>query len=145
MHMEKMLPSVEKVIRAIQKGGLKNKHGSFVWPKTGYLFPSRRGSKLPHLNKDVVSHTIVSLRDKFVDENKHMWPDLANQLKKIRSHSGRRHAITEFSSANLPMQMGMAWAQISSPRVYVGYSDLTAECVSDTMVKFDESSKIGQP
>jgi integrase len=139
-----MLPSVLKEIQAIRKNGLKADEGDFSRPKAGNLFPSRKGSKLPHLNKDVVSHAIVAGRTAFIAKHKNKWPDLVDAKQKIKSLSGRRHAITKFAGADLPMHIGMAWAQITSPRVYAGYCDLTPECVATHMAKFDKSSKIGK-
>ena len=139
-----LLPSCRSTIESFKKNGMKNCKGCFRWPSRGYLFPSRRGSKLPYLNKDVVSHAVCAARKSFVAKYKHVWPDLEDACRPIRSHSGRRHAISEHSAANLPMHIGMAWSQISSSRVYAGYVDLNPEAVVQTMRKLDKSRNFGR-
>ena len=134
-----LVPSVLATIRMVKKKGITDASGTWTWPKSGPLFPSRTGAKLKHLSKDVVSHAIVKARKTFQCE------DLTTEdVEKIRSHSGRRNAISRFAGAGIPDPVGMAFAQIGSIRVYRGYVDVDPAQVKDAMIEFDRSHRIGR-
>jgi integrase len=113
----------------------------FEWPESGFLFPSRNGASAPHASKDVVCHAIARVREKFVKAYEHKWPSLKE--KRIRSHSGRRHAVSWLWGEGVDMDTGMAWAQIESPKVYRGYIDREAEHVGEIVARADKRSAIG--
>lgn len=125
-----LLPSVVETIRSWKSKGWK-------WPRSGYLFPSQKGSKHPHVTKDIVARHVKQQRKSFVQKFSEQFPELRNGLE-IRTHSGRRHAISELAGAGVPQHIGMAWSQIESPKVYQSYVDLEPKQVYATMVKHDK-------
>ena len=108
-----LVPSVFDCMKKAYAKGIKKRAGEmWSWPRNGYLFPSRRHATKPHINKDVISHIIVKVRKSFLKKNPHY-----KREKTIRSHSGRRHAISSYASGGLPPDVGMIWAQINSFRI----------------------------
>ena len=138
-----LLPSVANMLRSFRQHGISSKKCSYTWPKKGYLFPTSRRSKSPHWTKDTIARQICKARKLFMQKFESRWPELGNG-KSIRSHSGRRRAITMFAAADLPPQVGMAYAQITSFRVYKGYVDLSPQDVSEQMRAFDQTAKLGK-
>ena len=134
-----MVPSVFEFIKKAHDKGIKNRAGQeWSWPGKGYLFPSRKNAKKPHLNKDVVSHIIVKVRKSFLKKN----PSYKKE-KTIRSHSGRRHAISSYASGGLSPDVGMIWSQIKSFRIYQKYIDCEPEQVARQMKALDKRQRIG--
>ncbi len=82
-----------------------------MWPRDdSFHFPANANCTKGHTTKDTVGRQIRSIRGDFVKRYGKRYPELHG--KAIRSHSGRRHAIT---------WMAMSWAQIESVKVYQGY------------------------
>ena len=113
---------------------------SFVWPSSGYLFPSRAGAAKPHVTKDVVSAMIRKIRPAFVQRFAGKWPELSDQS--IRSHSGRRHAISWMVGEGVADLVGMTWAQIRTQRVYKGYTSLHQEQVGVLLARVDAEAPL---
>ena len=124
-----MLPRTVKAIADWRKAGWK-------LPQKGYIFPaSGRGIGKP-ITKDIVARHIRTHRKEFVKKFQKKFPEVLNG-QNIRSHSGRRHAISSFAGAGVSEQFGMAWAQIESRTVYSSYVDLKPDQVYPTIVKLD--------
>lgn len=113
---------------------------SFVWPSSGYLFPSRAGAAKPHVNKDVVSAMIRKIRPAFVQRFAGEWPELSDQS--IRSHSGRRHAISWMVGEGVADLVGMTWAQIRTQRVHKGHTSLHQEQVGVILARVDSEAPL---
>ena len=141
-----LLPSVLKTLKEIKKAGVDSKKGKFVWPKSGLLFParSRAKTKTSHMTKDTVAACIRRHRKGFIEKFKKKYPDLAEESKPIRSHSGRRHCISTLAGAEVSIDASMAFAQIESFRVYKRYVDKNAESVAPVLRQADRKLQIGQ-
>jgi integrase len=150
-----LVPSTLARLKAIQKKGAKAKakirscgargiekvQCEWSWPVSGYLFPSRTGSKKPFLGKDAVVHAISRVRPAFVEAHAGKWPELQNG-KNIRSHSGRRHTITWMVAGKVPDTVGMTFAQISSPTVYKAYTDLSHNQLKRVLTDLDNNQPL---
>ena len=139
-----LVPSAANTLQQIKVEGVKSKtQKNFCWPKKGYLFPSRKGSKQPYMSRYVMAHMIAKVRTSFLEKFAHKYPDLVAG-KTIRSHSGRRHAITAYAESGLDPLIGMAYAQISSFRVYRSYVDIQPDSTRRKMSKLDQKAKLGR-
>jgi hypothetical protein len=83
---------------------------------------------------------IRKIRPAFVQRYADKWPELSAQA--IRSHSGRRHAISWMVGEGVADLVGMTWAQIKTPRVYMGYTSLHQEQVGDFLARVDAQSPL---
>ena len=126
-------PLVPSLVTAIKKW----KTQGWKWPKQGYLFPSRKGATQKHITKDIVARNVRKHRATFVKKWSAKYPELQNGLK-IRSHSGRRHAISEMAGSGVPHYIGMAWSQIESCKVYQTYVDLEPVQVYPSVARYDK-------
>jgi integrase len=122
--------------------GLVTMRRTYFPPHVGFLFESRSGAKIPHLGKDTVAAAIRKIRVDFVKSCCEKWPDLSDQ--QVRSHSGRRHAITWMVSHGVSDHVGMSFAQIDNPQVYAGYSQLHYEQIAETLGKVDRMSPLAR-
>lgn len=154
---KRFLPSAAKVLKRWLKSGVTapsvrrnagarglvtvKRKWSFPSDAGDYLFPSRAGASCPHLTKDTVSTAIRRVRGAFVAANKAKWPCLA--WKPVRSHSGRRHAISAMQADGVTQATGMAWALIENPNVYARYTDLTPDSVLKNLVGYDKRNNVG--
>lgn len=139
-----LVPSVRQALQTIKlKGVDSSEKQNFQWPKRGYLFPARRGAKKPYMTRFVVAHTVAKARKSFLKKYAHKYPDLETG-KTIRSHSGRRHAITAYAESGLSPHIGMAYAQITSFRVYQKYVDMTPESTKANMKNMDKKARLGR-
>jgi hypothetical protein len=139
-----MLPSVLKVLKAWKKNGVPGgpNFDNYSWPKTGQLFPPVRKCKAKHTTKDVVAKILKVASAKFIEKFSSKWPELGTG-KNIRSHSGRRHNISEMAAQGIQDKVGMGWAQINSQRVYNSYVELSPEQVASTLTKLDRRRPFG--
>lgn len=128
-----LLPSIVKQLKEWRAKEWK-------WPRKGYLFPSEEGSQKEHISKDIVARHVRNHRNNFVHKFGHKMPELLNGAP-IRTHSGRRHAITALAGTGIQPQIGMAWAQINSVRVYQTYVDLDPAEVCSSVIKRDKKRK----
>lgn len=128
-----LLPSIVKQLKEWRAKEWK-------WPREGYLFPSEEGSQKEHISKDIVARHVRNHRNNFVHKFGHKMPELLNGAP-IRTHSGRRHAITALAGTGIQPQIGMAWAQINSVRVYQTYVDLDPAEVYSSVIKHDKKRK----
>ena len=138
-----ILPSVLLFLKKIKSQGVPSPKKRFAWPKTGYLFPSRRGSGVPFVSKDTVASCIRRVRKQFVQAYRKTYPDLEGG-KTIRSHSGRRHCISLMANSEVTPAVTMAYAQILTYRIYKGYVDMDAEQVSPILKRLDGKIKLGK-
>ena len=70
----------------------------FKWPKSGVLFPATRNdAKIKCVSKDVAGRVVRMHRIGFVNLHSGKFPELAFG-KNIRTHSARRHSISEQAS-----------------------------------------------
>ena len=139
-----LLPTVVKSLQSFKKRSIPSaSKKAYAWPKTGWLFPSTNPKAArPHWTKDTLCRQISKARKSFVQKFSDKWPELQNG-KSIRTHSGRRRAITTFAATDLPPQVGMAYAQIDSFRVYKQYIDLSPLDVCASMQGFDSKTRVG--
>jgi hypothetical protein len=111
--------------------------------KEGHLFPPTKSTAvIKHVSKDVIAKKIRAVRDVFIEKYARKCPELATG-KTIKSHSGRRHAISHIAASAVPDNIGMAWAQIASHAVYAKYVDLTPDQVASQMSKLDRKHPFG--
>ena len=141
-----LLPSVLQTIKMIKKSGLRSDKGNFSWPKSGMLFPARPGAKTKtrHMTKDTVAACIRRHRKGFIKKFRNKYPDLVDEARPIRSHSGRRHCISTLAGAEVSIDASMAFAQIDSFRVYKRYVDKNAESVAPVLRTADRKLRLGQ-
>ena len=128
-----LLPSIVKQLKEWRAKEWK-------WPRKGYLFPSEEGSQKERISKDIVARHVRNHRNNFVRKFGRKMPELLNGAP-IRTHSGRRHAITALAGTGIQPQIGMAWAQINSVRVYQTYVDLDPAEVYSSVIKHDKKRK----
>ena len=128
-----LLPSIVKQLKEWRAKEWK-------WPRKGYLFPSEEGSQKERISKDIVARHVRNHRNNFVRKFGRKMPELLNGAP-IRTHSGRRHAITALAGTGVQPQIGMAWAQINSVRVYQTYVDLDPAEVYSSVIKHDKKRK----
>ena len=133
--------SVKKTLVKIKTNGLRGNRKTYEWPSRGYLFPASKGNKA-HLGKDVLARNIRAVRGPFVKQFARKWLQLSDG-KPIRSHSGRRHAISTLSNEGLADTVIMAWSQIDSYRTLRGYIDRNPSAVSNQIKAFDAKCPIG--
>ena len=144
-----MVPSVLNVVRRLVKSGLKGKKHAkacgargvakdtptFKWHQ-GLLFPTRAGAADPHVGKDTVGHAIRRVRGGFPKAaRKAGFGDI--NVKSVRTHCGRRHAITRMVAGKAPDDIGMKYAQISAEQVYRKYADIDHDDVAKVLDKMD--------
>lgn len=129
-------PLVPSIVKELKEWRAKE----WKWPSHGYIFPSQRGSTKGHISKDIVARHVKKHGDTFLHKFGDTMPELING-KNSRTHSGRRHAISELAAAGIHQQVGMTWAQIDSARVYQGYIDLDPAQVYSAIVKYDKRKK----
>ena len=75
------------------------------------------------------------MRASFVAKHEDKWPELARG-RNIRSHSGRRHAISAMADGGVPENAGMWWSQILKPEVYRGYIEPDPSRLRRAVAKF---------
>ena len=134
-----LVPSVLAFLQKAKQHGIKNRAGDvWRWPEQGFFFPSRRGASKKHMQKDPVCHMISKVRKTFLKKYPHYKGE-----KAIKSHSGRRHAISSFAGGGLSADVGMIFAQITSFRIYQKYIDAEPQQVARQMKAFDRQNRVG--
>ena len=116
----------------------KHKHGkgmpkiikigdTYVVPKQGFIFASRKGTKQPYLHYHAVYDHVRRQAPRFQqhlkDTNKKWGPEVA----KLRPHSGRATLITELMGEGLTTSLSMKYARHAptSYKVHLRYGRLT--------------------
>lgn len=90
---------------------------SLSW-QPGYLFPTKHGrASAPSIGKDTVGRTLKAVRSEFPLEG----------LQVPRSHSGRRHQITNMIRTGVDEAVGMAFSRHTSRGIYSGYGQLNTQ------------------
>ena len=124
--------------------GVQQVSRCWQWPAeaSDFLFPSRRGAKAPHHDKDWVCHAISDLGPEFIAKFAKQFPSL--ESKNPRSHSGRRRTVTWMVSNGVAPSIGMAFAMIRDGRVYDSYADVPPEMVRAALRTADDASPLGR-
>ena len=139
-HVEIMRKWLRQGISSIRQK--KHKHGkgedktiaikeTYVIPKTGYIFPSRKKATRPFLHYHAVYDHVRREAPKFLvhlQKTKKQWgPEIA----KLRPHSGRATLITELMGEGLTTALSMKYARHapSSYKVHLKYGRLTLQDV----------------
>ena len=73
------------------------------------------------MSKDAVSKAIRSVRGDFLKESRALGQPVRSAGLKIRSHSGRRHAITMMIKHGVPEVIGMRFANMKDRKTYYRY------------------------
>ena len=133
---------------------IKHKHGkgkkktiirkeSFHIPKSGYIFTSRKGSKVGHLHYQAVYHHVVRQAPKFFQHLEATGEKVSPEIKRIRPHSGRATLITELMGEGMTTAMSMKYARHSpgSFKVHLRYGQLTLVDVKKACDRLSESGK----
>lgn len=95
---------------------------SWTW-QDGWLFPAdRTDSKLEHRNKDSVAKAICRIRLKF-QPSEHLRHLV--DTKRVRSHSGRHHAINDMKMSGVRKDVGKKMARIRDDVVWDMYGELS--------------------
>ena len=137
-----------KVIRKWLRGGIpnirckKHKHGkgkgkiitvaeTYVIPKKGFLFRSRRNAARPFLHYHAVYDHIRRQAPKFrahLQKTQQQW---GAEIAKLRPHSGRATLITELMGEGLTTALSMKYARHAptSYKVHLKYGRLTLQDV----------------
>jgi hypothetical protein len=113
----------------------------FKWPKSGVSFPATRSdAKIKCVSKDVAGHVVRMQQTGFVNLLSGKFPELAFG-KNIRTHSARRHSISEQASRGVPDRIGMALSWISDVSTYQAYIDTDPACVHHELELFDRKRR----
>ena len=100
---------------------------TYLVPKSGFIFPARRGAKYPYLHyHDVYDHVrrqAPHFLQYLMDKGKKWAP----QVAKLRPHSGRATLITELMGEGLTTALSMKYARHAptSYKVHLRYGRLT--------------------
>lgn len=116
----------------------KHKHGRgkkkeivlkeiYHFPKKGYLFPSRKGAKMPFLHYHAVYDHVRREAPKFLAYLAKAGKQWSPEIAKLRPHSGRATLITELMGEGLTTALSMKYARHSpsSYKVHLKYGRLT--------------------
>ena len=120
----------------------KHKHGkgkdkiisikqTYVIPKTGYLFPSRKKATQPFLHYHAVYDHVRRQAPKFLAHLQKTQQQWGPEIAKMRPHSGRATLITELMGEGLTTALSMKYARHapSSYKVHLKYGRLTLQDV----------------
>lgn len=119
----------------------KHKHGAgegkqyvketYVIPKKGYLFRSRRNATRPFLHYHAVYDHIRRQAPKFLAHLQKTQRQWGAEIAKLRPHSGRATLITELMGEGLTTALSMKYARHapSSYKVHLKYGRLTLQDV----------------
>ena len=144
-HRGAFKPTVKQARQNMKRKGIPSDAQPYNWPKSGYMFPSRRGAKRPYMSKDTVAACVRLHRGAFLKKFKRTFPDLQDsQCRKIRSHSGRRRCVSHMASKDMSPNVIMGFAQIESYRVFKEYVDTDAETFAGFLHQADRKLKLGK-
>ena len=120
----------------------KHKHGkgnlkmiavkeSYIIPKTGYIFPSRKNAARPYLHYHAVYDHVRRQAPKFLAHLQKTQQQWGPEIAKMRPHSGRATLITELMGEGLTTALSMKYARHapSSYKVHLKYGRLTLQDV----------------
>ena len=120
----------------------KHKHGkgkqktisvkdTYVIPKTGYIFPSRKKATHPFLHYHAVYDHVRRQAPKFLQHLQKEQQQWGPEVAKLRPHSGRATLITELMGEGLTTALSMKYARHSpsSYKVHLKYGRLTLQDV----------------
>lgn len=139
-HVKVMKKWLREGIPSIRKK--KHKHGkgerkliyvrtTYVIPKKGYLFQSRRNATRPFLHYHAVYDHIRRQAPKFLAHLQKTQRQWGAEIAKLRPHSGRATLITELMGEGLTTALSMKYARHapSSYKVHLKYGRLTLQDV----------------
>ena len=120
----------------------KHKHGkgkrkmisikqTYVIPKSGYMFPSRKKAVRPFLHYHAVYDHVRRQAPKFLAHLQKTQQQWGPEIAKLRPHSGRATLITELMGEGLTTALSMKYARHSpsSYKVHLKYGRLTLQDV----------------
>ena len=120
----------------------KHKHGkgkgkticvdeTYVIPRKGYLFPSRRKAIRPFLHYHAVYDHVRRQAPKFLAHLQKTQRQWGTEIARLRPHSGRATLITELMGEGLTTALSMKYARHapSSYKVHLKYGRLTLQDV----------------
>ena len=135
-HLMKMRKWLRNGISCVRRK--KHKHGkgkkkeitlkeTYTFPKKGYLFPSRKGAKMPFLHYHAVYDHVRRQAPKFLQYLTKAGKEWGPEVAKLRPHSGRATLITELMGEGLTTALSMKFARhsASSYKVHLKYGRLT--------------------
>ena len=118
----------------------KHKHGkgkqktisvkeTYVIPKTGFMFPSRKNAARPFLHYHAVYDHVRRQAPKFLAHLQKTQQQWGPEIAKLRPHSGRATLITELMGEGLTTALSMKYARHapSSYKVHLKYGRLTLQ------------------
>ena len=104
---------------------------TYIIPKNGYLFPSRKKATQPFLHYHAVYDHVRRQAPKFLDHLQKKEKQWGPEVGKLRPHSGRATLITELMGEGLTTALSMKYARHapSSYKVHLKYGRLTLQDV----------------
>lgn len=139
-HLKIMKKWFRQGISSIRKK--KHKHGkgehktisikeTYVIPKTGYIFPSRKKAARPFLHYHAVYDHVRRQAPNFLAHLQKTQKQWGPEIAKLRPHSGRATLITELMGEGLTTALSMKYARHapSSYKVHLRYGRLTLQDV----------------
>ena len=104
---------------------------TYVTPKKGYLFRSRRNATRPFLHYHAVYDHVRRQAPKFLAHLQKTQRQWGAEIAKLRPHSGRATLITELMGEGLTTALSMKYARHapSSYKVHLKYGRLTLQDV----------------
>ena len=116
----------------------KHKHGegkmkmikiedTYLVPKSGFIFPARKGAKYPYLHYHAVYDHVRRQAPLFLQHLMHKGKKWAPAVAKLRPHSVRATLITELMGEGLATALSMKYARHAptSYKVHIRYGRLT--------------------
>ena len=102
---------------------------TYVIPKQGYLFPSRRKATRPFLHYHAVYDHVRRQAPKFLAHLQKTQRQWGTEIARLRPHSGRATLITELMGEGLTAALSMKYARHapSSYKVHLKYGRLTLQ------------------
>ena len=118
----------------------KHKHGkgnlkmievteSYIIPKTGYIFQSRKNATRPYLHYHAVYDHVRRQAPRFLADLQERQQQWLPEIAKLRPHSGRATLITELMGEGLTTALSMKYARHApgSYKVHLKYGRLTMQ------------------
>ena len=100
---------------------------TYLVPKSGFIFPARKGAKYPYLHYHAVYDHVRRQAPLFLQHLMHKGKTWAPQAANIRPHSGKATLITELMGEGLTTSLSMKYARHAptSYKVHLRYGRLT--------------------
>ena len=104
---------------------------TYVIPKAGHIFPSRKNAARPFLHYHAVYDHVRRQAPKFLAHLQRTQQQWAPEISRLRPHSGRATLITELMGEGLTTALSMKYARHApgSFKVHLKYGRLTLQDV----------------